>query len=138
MRLGREKAVNVSTSVIDTNILIYYLNNQGGETFFARFAAALKAGAGISVITRIEVLGWRGHTADTIRESAALLGLCEEYPLSEPVILECILLRQTFGIKLPDAVIAATALTQGLPLMTRNLSDFERITGLKLLNPFST
>jgi hypothetical protein len=113
------------------------LNNQGGEAFFSRLAAALKAGAGISVITRIEVLGWRGHTADSIDASAALLGLCEEYPLSEPVALECICLRQSLGIKLPDAVIAATALTQGLPLMTRNIADFQRIPRLALVNPFS-
>jgi hypothetical protein len=66
----------------------------------------LKAGAGVSVITRIEVLVWRGHTADSIRESTSLLGLCVEYPLSEPVISECIRMRQTFGIKLPDPMIS--------------------------------
>jgi predicted nucleic acid-binding protein len=130
--------MNASMLILDTNILIYYLNNQGGETFFARFADTLRAGAGVSVITRIEVLGWRGHTADSIRESTSLLGLCVEYPLSEPVISECIRLRQTFGIKLPDAVIAATGLVEELPLMTRNLSDFQRIPSLKLLNPFAT
>jgi hypothetical protein len=84
--LGQGKAVNSSTIIIDTNILIDYLNNQGGEAFFSHFVVALKAGAGISVITRIEVLGWRGHTIDTMRESTALLGLCEEYPLSEPIM----------------------------------------------------
>ncbi len=39
-------------------------------------------------------------------------------------------------IKLPDAVIAATALTHSLKLMTRNQADFERIAELTIVNPF--
>ena len=37
---------------------------------------------------------------------------------------------------LGDAIIAATALVHGLKLVTRNVDDFEHITGLELLNPF--
>lgn len=122
--------------IFDTNIIIYHLNAQGGEDFLSRFLAALKAGAGISVITRIEVLGWRGHNEATLAEAAGLLDLCAEYPLSEIVIQSCIRLRQSHSIKLPDAVIAATALVQNLPIMTRNTADFEKIPGLSLINPF--
>jgi hypothetical protein len=37
---------------------------------------------------------------------------------------------------LGDALIAGTALAHGLTLVTRNLEDFEGISGLSLLNPF--
>jgi len=40
-------------------------------------------------------------------------------------------------IKLPDAVIAATALVHGLELISRNESDFKKIPGLAVVNPFA-
>jgi predicted nucleic acid-binding protein len=44
----------------------------------------------------------------------------------------------TSGIKLPDAVIAATALTENYILATRNIDDFKHISDLELLNPWDT
>jgi len=59
----------------------------------------------------------------------------EELPLDEPVIQQTILLRQQRRIKLPDAIIAATALAHSLPLITRNTADFQAISGLLVINP---
>jgi len=39
-------------------------------------------------------------------------------------------------IKLPDAIIAATALIEGFILVTRNTDDFKKFPTLELLNPF--
>jgi len=39
-------------------------------------------------------------------------------------------------IKLPDAIIAATALCESFTLVTRNISDFIKIPDLILLNPW--
>jgi hypothetical protein len=50
----------------------------------------------------------------------------------------CIELRKTYKIKLPDAIIAATALVQEQTIMTRNESDFIKIAGLNVFNPFLT
>ena len=38
---------------------------------------------------------------------------------------------------LGDALVAATALADGLTLVTRNVDDFKWIAGLSLLNPFA-
>ncbi|QJD30608.1 type II toxin-antitoxin system VapC family toxin [Methylococcus geothermalis] len=124
------------TTLLDTNVLIYHMNNQGGDRFVDRFRSTLQAGAGISVITRIEVLAWRGHTDETAFQATALLGLCREFGLSESVIQHCIGLRRAFNVKLPDAIIAATAVLSNLPLMTRNTGDFQRIPGLMIVDPF--
>lgn len=59
----------------------------------------------------------------------------EVLPLDEPVIQQTILLRQQHRIKLPDAIIAATALAHDLPLLTRNTSDFRAVPELQVLNP---
>ena len=57
-------------------------------------------------------------------------------PLDEPTVQQTIRLRQQLRIKLPDAIIAATALTHGLPLLTRNTSDFGAVPGMLVLNPY--
>lgn len=41
-------------------------------------------------------------------------------------------IRRATGIALPDALIAATALTADLELRTRNRRDFERVEGLRI------
>jgi toxin FitB len=40
-------------------------------------------------------------------------------------------------MKLGDAIIAATALEHGVPLVTRNVDDFKHIPGLQVINPFA-
>jgi predicted nucleic acid-binding protein len=59
-----------------------------------------------------------------------------EYSLTSKVAELCISIRQKYRVKLPDAIIAATALYLSLPLMTRNVKDFSLIPDLKLINPF--
>jgi predicted nucleic acid-binding protein len=46
-------------------------------------------------------------------------------------------IRKTSKIKLPDAIIAATAVVYSMTLVTRNSSDFAGIKNLMLLNPYS-
>ncbi len=58
-----------------------------------------------------------------------------EIGLARPLVDEVIKLRSLLAIKLPDAIIAASALIEGLPLMTGNTGGFKSIPGLSLLNP---
>ena len=53
------------------------------------------------------------------------------------IVAQTIALRVQHRIKTPDAIIAATALVYDLELITRNLSDFRAIQGLKLVDPHS-
>jgi predicted nucleic acid-binding protein len=41
--------------------------------------------------------------------------------------------RLSHGLLIPDALIAASAMASGLPLLTRNMRDYRFITGLTLL-----
>jgi hypothetical protein len=124
--------------VIDTNILIYYLNQQLPELVKAQVDKAILSGCTISVITRIEVLGWQGHTEQSLIAARALLSLFEEINLNKAIADCCIELRKTYKIKLPDAIIAATALVQEQTIMTRNENDFIKIASLNVFNPFLT
>ncbi len=57
------------------------------------------------------------------------------YDINDKIIEQTIDLRKNYKIKVPDAIIAATALVHNFTLVTRNTGDFERIPGLELLNP---
>lgn len=58
--------------------------------------------------------------------------------LATDVCADLIALRERLGRPLPlnDALIAATAISHQMPLVTRNVRDFERLPQLELINPF--
>jgi predicted nucleic acid-binding protein len=86
----------------------------------------------ISVITEIELLGWPKITQTHKDFFNKLIKDCHVTELSQPVKDLTIELKQKHKIKLPDAVIAASALFLDIPLLTRDVS-FEKIKSLNLL-----
>lgn len=86
----------------------------------------------ISVVNRIEVLGYhrlRPGEADLLH---ALLSAFDEYPVTPRTVDLAIGLRQQRKMSLADALIAATCLEHQLCLVTRNDADFDWIPGLQL------
>ena len=124
--------------VLDTNILIYHLDGKLPEMGEQLLEQAFENNACYSLITRIELMGWKKHTPDSLRDARDLLASLREQVLNEPLVEKCIALRRSLMIKLPDAIIAATALHLNLPLVTRNTSDFQSIENLQLIDPFSS
>ncbi|HDR51686.1 MAG TPA: type II toxin-antitoxin system VapC family toxin [Mariniphaga anaerophila] len=120
--------------LIDTNSVIDYLDNK-----LPPKANELIEGASskISVITRIELLSWPGATNTQTNILLNFIGESEIYHLEESVILKTIEIRKTYRVKLPDAIIAATALINNFSLVTRNTNDFDRIEQLEVINPHS-
>ncbi|WP_368670757.1 DUF5615 family PIN-like protein [Algoriphagus sp. AGSA1] len=55
--------------------------------------------------------------------------------LSDQIVNECIRIRKSSKIKLPDALIASTAITFNYILLTRNTSDFSSLKRLEIINP---
>ena len=51
------------------------------------------------------------------------------------IIDRAILVRKAKRIKVPDAIIAATALEKECSLITRNVEDFKGIAGLVVIDP---
>lgn len=86
----------------------------------------------ISVITRIELLTKTEPTSEYATMQSFVQSV-DVLPLDEPVTQQTIRLRQQHRVKLPDAIIAATALAHGLTLLTRNVSDFKS-TGLAVVD----
>jgi len=122
--------------LIDTNILIYYLADAIPAEELPRVEEILRGSFNVSIITKIEFLGWRGHTPEGFEKSKEFISFAHVIPLTDEIADVAIELRKKTSIKLPDAVIAATALIHNLTLVTRNVKDFERVEGLKIYNPF--
>ena len=86
---------------------------------------------GNSVITRAELRAGAGgqHQHEAIRR---LLGAMKEYDVDRQIAEEAGRIRREDGIRLPDALIAATAMVHGLTVLTRNVGDFRRVSGLRV------
>ncbi len=63
-----------------------------------------------------------------------LINAANDFNLSEDIVEMTIEIRKQYKTKLPDAIIAATALSNGLCIITRNTKDFERVEGLKVVH----
>ena len=89
----------------------------------------------ISVISWIEVLvGCREGESGRVQ---AWLDTFPRLPLDDAIALESVRLRQRHGLKIPDAIILATARCADLSLATRNSRDFPLTLG-GVLHPYGT
>lgn len=84
-----------------------------------------------SDITYAEVFGWHGMTVDDERHFHALLQGMPRLPLTNPILERTIALRRTHKIKLPDALILATAQVHDLKLLTLD----EKLARIHQQNP---
>ncbi len=94
----------------------------------------IDAVANVSVITKMEVLGFNAPEDDYKLLTEFINDAVVLY-LTEEIVEQCISIRKEQPVKLPDAIIAATAVVYGMDLITRNTSDFQNIHGLKVVNP---
>jgi predicted nucleic acid-binding protein len=90
----------------------------------------------ISAITEIELLCWKTTTEKDLEVLHSFINDTLVIELERPIKLKTADIRKQHKIKLPDAIIAATALVYGLTLVTRNIEDFKNIAGLYLVNPW--
>ena len=90
---------------------------------------------GYSAVTRLEVLGFSGLSAADERGLRDLLAEFQEAAITSAVVEQAIQIRKATRIKIPDALIAATAIIHEARLVTRNAMDFKSVDGLKTINP---
>jgi predicted nucleic acid-binding protein len=82
-------------------------------------------------------MGYNG-SKDEMDKFEEMFGSLIEIELSENIVQKTIHHRKSYQkIKLPDLIIAATALEYNFQLITHNLDDFKSITGLTLIDSYS-
>ena len=105
--------------LLDSCIIIDHLRNHDAATLFLRGAQR----AAISQLTWIEVMVGADDAATEPGLRALLAGFAV-LPVDDAVAEETVRLRRARRLKLPDAIIFATARVHGRELVTRNTKDF--------------
>jgi predicted nucleic acid-binding protein len=123
--------------LIDTNIAIYLLDGNMPPNTIDFLEKIIDNEYFISVISKMELLGFDFSDASKNEITAAFVSESSLVQLTEEVIKQTIALRKVKKMKLPDAIIAATALAYDLVLVSRNDKDFDKIPNLEYINPFN-
>ena len=111
----------------DTNTLIHLLGHNEDVSDFL-----MGKQISISVITELELYGKQNMSSVEMSIVDMLIYNCFVIDLL-PAIKQLVkTIKQKYKIKLPDAIVAATALYLDIPLVTFD-TDFEKIENLKLI-----
>jgi predicted nucleic acid-binding protein len=102
----------------DANAVIDHLNKKLDLNAF--FAAHSDCGKSISVIAFMEALAKPGMSDDDVREARDFLAGFALVDMTPEIRETAISMRRTAGLKLPDAIIAATALSLGADIISRD------------------
>lgn len=120
--------MNGNRLFLDTNIILYLLN---GDKTLAEILNGKQLY--ISVITELELLGFKGITSDEESIIREFIEQCKTITINTPIKKHTIQIRKRYNTKLPDSIIIATALYLDLPLITSD-ADFKKVDELTLLH----
>jgi predicted nucleic acid-binding protein len=112
---------------LDSNVIIYEIDG--------RLASPLPAGAYVvSVVSKIELLSYPGISAPEEKALKEFLESVTVLGVEPDVVDEAIRLRKKHRLRLPDAIIAATATLTGSELLTHD-AGLLKLPGLKVSAP---
>lgn len=120
--------------LIDSNIVIY--TSKEGHSELLELVYNLPR-MSVSIVTYIEALGYHRLVESELQTLEDIFQRCQILPLTDDIAQQAVSLRQQRRMGLGDAIIAATAITHNLALVTHNTEDFRWITGLELLDPLA-
>jgi predicted nucleic acid-binding protein len=107
--------------LVDTNVLIHHWNSDPRTT--NKLDGAL---IHISFISEIEILGYHGYTAHERAKVTADLATVRVVDLDAGIKSAAIELCARFRMKTADALVAATAIRLGVPILTED-KHFKRL-----------
>ena len=121
----------------DTNTIIYFLQQQfppAAEFYMDELFK--REQPVISAITEIELLSWRSASENDNEVIKSFITDSIVIELEPAIKIKASEIRKETGIKLPDAIIAATAFVYNLTIITRNTKDFKKISQISIINPW--
>jgi len=125
----------IAQYLIDTNAGIDYLGEALPQSGMSFMDLIIDNEYNLSVISRIELYSYSKLNdrdkgiLDIFTSHSSLLNIDDD------IIEQTIKLRKTYKTKLPDAIIAATAMVHNLTLITHNSKDFKDIQNLSIIDP---
>jgi len=132
--IGKNKyEMSGKDALLDSNVFVYISQKQldfeklleKHDNFYA------------SVISKMEVLGYNFNNQEEKDIVENMFNEIEILNLNEDIVNKVIETRKKKKIKLPDAIVYATASSNELDLITRNVDDFKNIdNSVTVINPF--
>ncbi|HEY8780965.1 MAG TPA: type II toxin-antitoxin system VapC family toxin [Mucilaginibacter sp.] len=119
--------MNGTDIFIDTNICIYLLN---GDIVLAEILQGQSLY--LSIITEMELYAYHGYNSSAIQVLNNFLQSVSIINIEEKVKINAIEIRKQAKLKLPDCIIAASAISYNLPLITAD-RGFKKVQHLDLI-----
>ena len=118
--------------LLDTNAVLDFMGKKLPAKSQFLLSEIIDNEINISAINKIELLGF-SFVEQTLID---FVSFAEVYPIDDETIDKTIDLRKKYKIKLPDAVIAATAIINNFTLITHNVRDFQKIMELQIIDSY--
>ncbi|MDR0815774.1 MAG: type II toxin-antitoxin system VapC family toxin [Bacteroidales bacterium] len=119
--------------LLDTNVILDFMGNNFPANVKRIIFEIIDVEINLSVINKIELLGFSRVEQDLID----FVNYSNIFAMDDDIVDKTIEIRRLYKIKLPDAIIAATALVHGFELVSHNVKDFHHIRGLQVFDPYS-
>nr|VFJ70917.1 MAG: hypothetical protein BECKFW1821B_GA0114236_12022 [Candidatus Kentron sp. FW] len=119
--------------LLDSNTIIYSIRPE----FIELRQLIAEQNPAVSAISYVEVLGYHRLTESDKKDFTAFFHAARMIPVSRAILEQAVKLRQQRRISLGDSIIAATAVLDHSTLLAANVSDFQWIPNIKLLNPLT-
>jgi predicted nucleic acid-binding protein len=140
--IGREPVFN--RYILDTNIVIYILKGEKRVVEAIEKLEEDNIEVYYSTIIEAELFSFHELTEEQRVKIRGILDLGEIIDVDSEIALKAAELRALSkknyqrNLKLPDALVAATAIVYSAVLVTRNVADFSHLLGhgLQVWNPF--
>jgi len=140
-----DQALVFNRYVVDTNIVVYTLKGVENAIEFMAKLEENDVEVYYSTIVEAELFSFHELTEEQKIKIRGILDFGEIIDVNSEIALKAAELRALskkdyqHNIKLPDAIVAATAFVYSSVLVTRNVGDFEHLLskGLQILNPFA-
>ncbi len=118
--------------LLDSNVIIDHFGNRLPKNFFKSISNQNIFNCNISVITKIEILGYKleNKSINKFIEDSKIIDLHDQ------IVDKTIEIRKNHKIKIADAIIAATSLIHNFTLITHNIKDFNKINQMKIIDPY--
>lgn len=123
------------TFILDTSAVIKYVKGSLSSSGMDLLNRVIEDEPTISIVSRIELLSWKPPVESDLDLFHLFVNNSNHIPLTESIILKSIEVRREYKLKLPDAIIASTALVLNRTLLADNDLDFLRVPNLKYINP---
>lgn len=117
--------------IVDTNVISDYVSENLPKLSLDFLDTLFEKYPTVSFITQIELLSYLGSQNEAYKQVSEI---CEIIGVNDEIIAETIKIRRGRKIKIPDAIIAATAISLNATLLTHNTKDFIGISNLELLD----